>query len=124
DFMVGQHYDAIDAEYCFAEGGRIDRVAGQVKAASVDTLEKNPRAIELTARGTSGHGSVPLADNPLVHLAAAVAAVGRWRAPIRLSETTTEYFKRLAAISLAEDAERYRAILNPASPKAKEADEY
>ena len=92
--------------------------------AAVQTLEKNPRAIELTARGTSGHASMPLADNSLVHLAAAVAAVGRWRAPIRLNETTTEYFKRLAAISAGAEAERYRAILAPNSPKAKEADEY
>jgi acetylornithine deacetylase/succinyl-diaminopimelate desuccinylase-like protein len=124
DFMVNQHHDEIDAEYCFAEGGAVTRVGGKVTFAAVQTLEKNPRAIELTARGTSGHASVPLTDNPLVHLAAAVAAVGRWRAPIRLNETTTEYVKRLAAISLAGDAERYRAILNPASPNAKEADEY
>ena len=34
--------------------------AGSVKFASVQTLEKIPRAIELTARGTAGHGSVPL----------------------------------------------------------------
>jgi acetylornithine deacetylase/succinyl-diaminopimelate desuccinylase-like protein len=92
--------------------------------AAVQTLEKNPRAVELTARGTSGHASMPLTDNSLVHLAAAVAAVGRWRAPIRLNETTAEYFKRLAAISPAREAERYRAILTPDSAKAKEADEY
>ena len=124
DFMVNQHHDAIDAEYCLAEGGAVTRTGGKVMFAAVQTLEKNPRAIELTARGTSGHASMPLTDNSLVHLAAAVAALGRWRAPIRLNETTTEYFKRLAAISPAAEAERYRAILAPDSAKAKEADEY
>ncbi len=124
DFMVNQHYDDINAEYCLAEGGNVTRVGGKVKFASVQTLEKNPRAIELTARGISGHASIPLTDNALVHLAAAVAAVGRWRAPIRLNETTTEYFKRLSAISSSEDAERYRNVLTPASPKGKAADEY
>jgi len=68
DFMVNQHHDEIDSEYCFAEGGAVTRVGGKVTFAAVQTLEKNPRAIELTARGTSGHASVPLTDNPLVHL--------------------------------------------------------
>src|SRR5258708_18502992 len=86
DFMVDQHHDAIDAEYCLAEGGVVTRTGGKVMFAAVQTLEKNPRAIELTARGTSGHASMPLTDNSLVHLAAAVAAVGRSRAPIRFHE--------------------------------------
>ncbi len=124
DFVVSQHHADIDAEYCLAEEGGVTRVGGKVKFASVQTLEKHGRAIELTARGTSGHGSIPLADNSLVHLAAAVAAVGRWRAPIRLNETTTEYFKRLAAVSSPEDAARYRSVLVPDSPEGRAADDY
>ena len=58
--MAGQHFPKIDAEYCLAEGGGVTRVGGKVKYASVQTLEKIPRAIELTARGPAGHGSVPL----------------------------------------------------------------
>jgi acetylornithine deacetylase/succinyl-diaminopimelate desuccinylase-like protein len=124
DFMTGQHHADIDAEYCLAEEGGVTRVGGKVKFAFVQTLEKNGRAIELTARGTSGHGSVPLADNALVHLAAAVAAVGRWRAPIRLNETTREYFRRLAVVSSPEDAARYRSVLTPDSREARAADDY
>ena len=59
-----------------------------------------------------------------MHLAAAVAAVGRWRAPVRLNETTTEFFKRLATIAAPADAERYRAILTPNSPAGRAADDY
>ena len=44
-FMVNQHFGAIDAEYCIAEGGGITREGGQVKYASVQTAEKLPRAI-------------------------------------------------------------------------------
>jgi acetylornithine deacetylase/succinyl-diaminopimelate desuccinylase-like protein len=124
DFMVGQHYPDIKAEYCFAEGGAVTRVGGRVKYASVQTLEKNPRAIELTAHGTSGHASAPLIDNALIHLSAAVAAIGKWRAPIRLNDTTREYFKRLAEISSPEDGARYRSVLMPDSPEAGNADEY
>ena len=77
-FMANQHFPTIDAEFCFAEGGGVTRQSGQVKFASVQTLEKIPRAIQLTARGVAGHGSVPLQSNSIVHLSDAVAKVGKW----------------------------------------------
>src|SRR5687767_1613653 len=97
--MAREHLPKIDAEYCLAEGGGVTRVGGKVKYASVQTLEKIPRAIELTARGPSGHGSVPLQGNAVVRLANAVAKIGAWKAPVRLNEITRAYFQRLAAIS-------------------------
>jgi acetylornithine deacetylase/succinyl-diaminopimelate desuccinylase-like protein len=121
-FMVNQQYDQIDAEYCLAEGGNITRVGGAAKFASVQTLEKIPYAVELTARGVAGHGSVPLKTNAVAHLAAAVAAIANWRPEIRMNETTSAYFRRLAEISPPEEAARYRAVLDPA--KAAAADEY
>ena len=75
-FMVNEHFPEIDAEYCLAEGGSVTRTGGQVKFASVQTIEKIPRGIELTARGPAGHGSVPLRTNAIVHLANAVGKVG------------------------------------------------
>ena len=121
-FMVNQHYDQVEAEYCLAEGGNITRVGGTVKFASVQTLEKIPYGVELTARGVAGHGSVPLKTNSVARLAAAVAAVANWRPEIRLNETTSAYFRRLAEISTPAEAERYRAVLDPS--KAAAADEY
>lgn len=111
--MVNEHFDAIDAEYCMAEGGNGTRVAGNVRFMSVQTLEKIPYAIELVARGPAGHGSVPLEDNAVAHVSAAVAAVAKWQPAVRLNETTSAYFKRLADISPPADAQRYRDVLNP-----------
>jgi len=124
DYMVAQHLDEFRAEYCLAEGGGVTRIGGKPAYASIQTIEKLPRPIELTARGTSGHASRPLQDNAIVHLSAAVAALGRWRAPVRLSDTTTEYFKRLAELSPPSEAEHYRAILQPGSKQASVADDY
>ncbi|MCA1585568.1 MAG: M20/M25/M40 family metallo-hydrolase [Acidobacteria bacterium] len=112
-FMAEKHFNAIDAEYCFAEGGSVTRIGGETKYASVQTLEKIPRAIRLTARGPAGHGSVPLESNAVTHLSGAVSKVAAWVPPIRLNETTGSYFKRLATISSPEEAERYRAALSP-----------
>ena len=123
-FMVEKHFPAIDAEYCLAEGGNTPRMAGQVKFVSVQTLEKIPRGIELTARGVAGHGSVPLRSNAIAHLSAAVARVAAWKPEIRLNDTTRAYFQRLAAISTKEDAQRYLALIGDAADAREAADEH
>jgi len=124
DFMTREHAAEIRAEYCFAEGGGVSRVDGRTRFASVQTTEKVPRPIELTATGPSGHASVPLKGNAIARLSAALAALSAWRVPIRLNQTTREYFSRMAAISAGADAQRYRAVLTPESPAAAAADDY
>jgi acetylornithine deacetylase/succinyl-diaminopimelate desuccinylase-like protein len=119
-YMVGQHFPEIEAEYCLAEGGGVTRINGEVKYATVQTLEKIPRGIELVARGISGHGSVPLKSNAIVHLAGAVAKIGAWRPDIRFNETTGTYFRKLAAISPPDVAKYYRDVLST-DPKVRAA---
>ena len=123
-FMANQHYPEIEAEYCLAEGGNVTRENGKVKFASVQTLEKIPHAVELVARGPSGHASVPLKNNAVAHLADAVSKAAQWRVPIRLNETTRVYFQRLADISSPEDAKRYRDILSNDPKISGPADDY
>jgi acetylornithine deacetylase/succinyl-diaminopimelate desuccinylase-like protein len=123
-YVANEHFPLIDAEYCFAEGGSVQREKGQVKFASIQTVEKIPRGIRLTAHGISGHGSVPLETNPIVHLSDAVAKVGKWAPPIRSNETTAAYFKRLASISTPEEANRYRDVLSPDPKVSGAADAY
>ena len=112
EFMVNQHFPAIDAEYCYAEGGGVVRQGGRVRNASVQTMEKIPRGIDLVARGPAGHGSVPLRGNAVAHLSGAVARVAEWRPPITLNDTTAAYFKRLAAMSPPDVARHYRDVLS------------
>ena len=95
-----------------------------MKYAGIATLEKIPYAIELTAKGVAGHGSVPLRTNAVVHLSTAIGKVGAWKPDIRLNETTGTYFRRLAAISPPAEAERYRNALMPNSKAQADADEY
>ena len=121
--MTREHWPKIDAEYCLAEGGNVTRVGGQVKYASVQTLEKIPRGIELTARGPAGHGSVPLKGNAIVHLAAAVAKIGTTPTPIKLNETTRAYFQRLATISTPAEARRYLDVISGDPAKMRAADQ-
>jgi acetylornithine deacetylase/succinyl-diaminopimelate desuccinylase-like protein len=123
-FMANEHFSEIDAEFCYAEGGSLTRTGGVVKYARVQTVEKIPRAITVTAKGVAGHGSVPLETNALAHLGEAVGAIAAWTPPMRINETTAAYFKRLATVSTPEEAARYRDILSPDPKISGPADAY
>jgi acetylornithine deacetylase/succinyl-diaminopimelate desuccinylase-like protein len=112
EYMVNEHFPVIDAEYCIAEGGGVTRQGGAVRYASVQTVEKIPNGIDLIARGPAGHGSVPLENNAIAHLARAIAAVTEWQPPVVLNDTTRAYFARLSEISAAGPARRYRDLLS------------
>ena len=114
NFVVREHWDKIDCEFALNEGGGFRMENGEVKFLAVSPTEKVPRTIKLLAKGTSGHGSRPRPDNAIVHLAAAVAKFGTWQPPMRLNDTTREYFKRLAAISPPERAFLYSHVEDPA----------
>jgi acetylornithine deacetylase/succinyl-diaminopimelate desuccinylase-like protein len=112
NYMVENHYDAIDAEFCLAEGGQSLMEDGAVKTFGIQTTEKMPRRVTLVARGTPGHGSRPTLENAVVILANAVAKAGAWQTDVRLNETTRIYFQRMAEISTTEDAFRYNNVEN------------
>ncbi len=112
-FMADNHLDAINAEYCFAEGGGVVRSGGKVTQANIGTTEKEPRFIEIVAHGPAGHGSVPSRGNAVTRLSAAVGKVAEWSPPMRINETTAAYFKKLATMVPADVAKIYRDVLNP-----------
>ena len=112
-FMVDKHWDKIESEFALAEGGSTVMRDGKVRYVAFAATEKVGRGIRLVARGTSGHGSVPLVDNPVVHLAAAVAKVGQYQVPVRLNDTTRAFFQRMATISPPDEAFLYTHIEDP-----------
>ncbi len=102
--LVNHHWDKIDCEFALNEGGVIAEEGGKIKYVGVATSEKVPRTLFVSAAGTSGHGSAPRADNPVVHLATAIAKIGAWQPPVRFNEITRIYFQRLAQVSSPEEA--------------------
>lgn len=112
NFLVKQHWDKIDCEFAINEGGGIVQRDGKVRLVRVATAEKVPTPITLTAKGVSGHGSKPRPDNPIVHLAKALAKFDSWQPPMRLNETTREYFKRLAEVSSPDQSSLFRNLEN------------
>jgi len=114
DFMVQNHWEEIACEYALNEGGDIPEENGKVQYVAVSTTQKVPRGFSLVAHGTSGHGSAPRVDNPIAHLAAAVAKTSGWQAPMRLNETTRRFFAQMARIAPPDKAQIYTRVEDPA----------
>lgn len=112
-YMVREHWPTIEAEYCLAEGGGAVRRNGKIVSFNVATTEKVPARAKLLTSGTAGHGSVPLNDNAIARISRAVARAAAWKTPLRLNDTTRDYFERLAAVSPPEAADRYNGITHP-----------
>jgi acetylornithine deacetylase/succinyl-diaminopimelate desuccinylase-like protein len=122
EYLVNEHWNDIDAEFCLAEGGGVRLKNSQARYALVETTEKQPRAARLIAKGPAGHGSRPLRTSAVVHLAKAVETIAAWDPPMRFNDTTRYYFEKMAGVSTPEEAARFKALFD--AQKAPAAREY
>jgi acetylornithine deacetylase/succinyl-diaminopimelate desuccinylase-like protein len=107
--MTERYFDYIkDAEFALNEGGRTRVRDGRVQSVNIQVTEKISYTVTAIANGPSGHGSVPLPNNAIAALSRALARVHDWKAPVRLNDTTREYFRRRATIE--PDPEMKRAM--------------
>jgi acetylornithine deacetylase/succinyl-diaminopimelate desuccinylase-like protein len=120
DRIIEKHFDLIkDAEFALNEGGRVRVADGRVMSVNIQTTEKLSYNIVATAKGTSGHASVPLPDNALAALSRAVMRVHAWKAPVKLNAITRIYFERLSRIE--KDPAMKAAMLAISRPGATPA---
>jgi len=106
--FAARHADLIrDAEFLITEGGttRVNEQGG-VDYYGVGTTEKSPFWLDMTARGTPGHGSRPTPDNPVHRLIRALDRIAEWRTPLVVTPGVERYFKDLA--TLETDSTRRR----------------
>ena len=113
EVAIRKHWEKIAAGFAINEGGRVMVKGGKVQYAGVQASEKIPVNVEAIATGPSGHGSMPRKDNPVVHLAAAVAKIGAYEAPPRPNTITRRYFEQLAKVEDPETAKWMRALETP-----------
>ncbi len=97
-WVVKNAYSKIDAEFAINEGGFAYNTASGLRVFQIQTAEKIPTRVTLTARGSAGHGSLPRPDNPVVHLARALTRVADADQPIKLNTTTRRYFREIAKL--------------------------
>jgi acetylornithine deacetylase/succinyl-diaminopimelate desuccinylase-like protein len=115
-WFVEHHADLIrDAEFLLNEGGttRADGRGG-VDFYGIGTTEKSPFWLDVTVRGTAGHGSRPTPDNPVHRLVRALARIAEWRTPIVVTPAAERYFRDLATVERDSTYRRWFADIRSA----------
>jgi acetylornithine deacetylase/succinyl-diaminopimelate desuccinylase-like protein len=98
-WLIQHAWPKIDAEFALNEGGTILETKDGTRVFQVQTAEKIPTRIVLTARGTAGHASLPRPDNPVVHLARALVKLSDTEEPARLSATSRRYLREISKLA-------------------------
>lgn len=114
-WLIANAWDKIDAEFALNEGGGQIVTADKARVFQVQTSEKIPTRVVLTARGSAGHGSLPRKDNSVAHLAKAITRLVEAEQPVKMNTTTRRYFSEFSKL------EQY-AWLRPLVAKLESAD--
>jgi acetylornithine deacetylase/succinyl-diaminopimelate desuccinylase-like protein len=87
-----------ESEYALNEGGHVllDE-SGKPNRYEISNGQKLLFQLRLKAKGTSGHASRPLPDNPNVKLVHALERVTKWETPYNILPMVKEYFSRIAS---------------------------
>ncbi len=107
---IQKYWDRFGAGFALNEEGRVILKDGAVQYVGIQASEKVPFNVNVIATGTSGHASVPRADNAVTHLAAAVAKIGDYEAPVKLSVIVESYFEQLAKVEPDDISKWMRAL--------------
>jgi acetylornithine deacetylase/succinyl-diaminopimelate desuccinylase-like protein len=97
-WLLDRESDLARAAFALNEGGRIRLHGGQPLYAAVQSAEKVPFRLRLTARGPGGHSMAPRSGDAISRLARALSALASHREPVRLDATTRALFAGLADV--------------------------
>lgn len=97
-WLVDQHPDLLggNPEYVINEVGGFTVHRQGRRYYPVQVAEKGVAWIRMSVKGTSGHSSLPTGDNAVVHLARAIAAIGKTRLPWHPSPETERFIAGFA----------------------------
>jgi acetylornithine deacetylase/succinyl-diaminopimelate desuccinylase-like protein len=88
----------IDAEFALNEGGAQMETKDGMRMFQIQTSEKVPSRMLITARGAAAHSSLPRADNSVLHLARALVKLTEAEQPVRLTTTTRRFLRDLSRL--------------------------
>ncbi|QXJ23445.1 M20/M25/M40 family metallo-hydrolase [Actinomadura graeca] len=101
-------------------GGFSLSVPGDRRMYLIETAEKGIGWMNLTAKGTAGHGSMVHPDNAVTAVAAAVARLGAHEFPVQLTKSVRAFLERACmAYGVEFDPERPEECLAEIGPLAR-----
>jgi acetylornithine deacetylase/succinyl-diaminopimelate desuccinylase-like protein len=123
-FMVEEHFELFaNAGVVLNEGGWISADdAGEARSWDVETAQKTPFWLRLTATGRPGHGSMPLVDSAPNRLVAALGRIAAWKTPLRVLPEVQRFYADTADLAPSAEREARRdlrtALKDPVFAKA------
>jgi acetylornithine deacetylase/succinyl-diaminopimelate desuccinylase-like protein len=100
DWLVKEHRDWIDAEYCInLDGGEFEKQGNDRVLTAIQASEKVYADFQLESLNAGGHSSIPSSDNAIYHLANALAKIQTYSFPVEINEITRNYFLKTAELS-------------------------
>jgi acetylornithine deacetylase/succinyl-diaminopimelate desuccinylase-like protein len=97
-WLLKNHRDLIDSEFALNEGGWGEESKGKKISNDLQVSEKYVANFRLEVRNKGGHSSMPVADNAIYHLAAALERLSNFGFPLKTNEVTAAYFEEMAKI--------------------------
>jgi acetylornithine deacetylase/succinyl-diaminopimelate desuccinylase-like protein len=101
--LVREHRDLLeDCTVAVGEVGGFSTTVRGRRVYLIEAAEKGMAWVRLTARGSAGHGSMRHPDNAVTTLAAAVARIGQYEWPVRLTPTMQVLLAAVAELAGTE----------------------
>jgi acetylornithine deacetylase/succinyl-diaminopimelate desuccinylase-like protein len=112
DWLLKNHRDLVDAEFVLNhDGNAITADHGKPLYFEMDGTEKVYGDFLLTATNPGGHSSLPVPDNAIYRVAAALERLAHYDFPFELNSVTRGYYERMATIETGQRAADIKAIL-------------
>ena len=126
EWLIKNKRELIDAEFCLNEGGWGEIAGGRKISNDIQVSEKYVINFRLV-HNKGGHSSLPVPDNAIYHLAAALDRLSKFGFPLKTNEVTAAYFRSMSKIETgpvkddlakvaegSQDAMRKVALASPA----------
>src|SRR6202171_1503595 len=111
DWLLKEHRDWIDAEYCInLDGGEFEMQNGKRLLAAMQGSEKVYADFQFESLNPGGHSSEPVRDNAIYHLSGALTRLRDYDFPVKVNEITQNYFARTAEISPGDSAADLKTV--------------
>jgi acetylornithine deacetylase/succinyl-diaminopimelate desuccinylase-like protein len=113
NWLITNHRDLIESDFCInPDGGGGEMKNGKPVAIAIQTSEKIYASYRFEVMNKGGHSSLPVKDNAIYRLADGLTRLGNFDFPVRLNETTRNFFERSALSESGQIISDIRGILN------------
>ena len=120
EWLLKNRRDLVDAQFVINhDGDSITSDHGKPLYFEMDGTEKVYADYLLTATNPGGHSSLPVPDNAIYHITAALERLAHYEFPFELNSVTRAYYERRSTLETGQRAADMKAILQtPPDPRA------